>query len=145
MHECFYTPEGLANAMDIGMKEATYISSYVHTPPAGFGKIMSAVRPRLAVGYHIWPNPEYMNQTLHEVAKTYDGEYVQATDLTVINVTDKQIVVRDAVVSELALPTGTTKEYLEAFRSEVDANSKITEYLSSERWKGFKPPPLPER
>jgi hypothetical protein len=72
-----------------------------------------------------------MNQTLHEVAKTYDGEYVQATDLTVINVTDKQIVVRDAVVSELALPTGTTKEYLEAFRSEVDANSKITEYLSS--------------
>jgi ribonuclease Z len=145
VHECFYTPEGLANAMDIGMKEATYISSYVHTPPAGFGKIMSAVRPRLAVGYHIWPNPEYMNQTLHEVAKTYDGEYVQATDLTVINVTDKQIVVRDAVVSELALPTGTTKEYLEAFRSEVDANSKITEYLSSERWKGFKPPPLPER
>ena len=39
------------------MYEATYISNYVHTPPAGFGKIMSAVQPRLAVGYHIWPNP----------------------------------------------------------------------------------------
>ena len=35
--------------------------------------------------------------------------------------------------------------YLEAFRSKVDANSKISEYLSSERWKDFKPPPLPER
>jgi ribonuclease Z len=145
VHECFYTPEGLADAMDIGMKEATYISSYVHTPPAAFGKIMSAVKPRLAVGYHIWPNPEYMNQTLDEVARTYDGEYVQATDLTVINVTDKQIVVREAVVSELALPTGTTKEYLEAYRSKVDANTKITEFLSRQRWKGFKPPPLPEK
>jgi hypothetical protein len=85
-----------------------------------------------------------MNTVLEEVAKTYDGEYVQATDLTVINVTDKQVVIREAVVSELALPTGTTKGYLEAFRSKVDANSKISEYLSSERWKGFKPPPLPE-
>ena len=68
-----------------------------------------------------------------------------ATDLTVINVTDQQIVVREAVVSELALPTGNTKEYLEAYRSEVDENSKISEFLSGERWKGFKPPPIPEK
>ena len=98
----------------------------------------------IAVGYHIWSNPEYMNETLDAVGRTYDGEYVQATDLTVINVTDKQIVVREAIVSEVALPTGTTKEYLEAYRSEVDENSKISQFLSGERWKGFKPPPLPE-
>lgn len=145
VHECFFTPRSLAKAMDIGMYEATYISAYVHTPPEGFGKIMSAVRPRLAVGYHIWPNPEFFNEVLQTVGKTYDGPFVQATDLTVINVTDEDVVVRQAVVSEMALPTGTTQEYLEAYRSEVDANSKISEFLASGRWKGFQPPPLPER
>ena len=145
VHECFFTPRGLAKAMDINMYQATYISAYVHTPPAGFGKIMSAVKPRLAVGYHIWPNPEYFNEAVAEVRKTYDGPYTQATDLTVINVTDEQVLVREAVVSELALPTGTTPEYLKAYRSKVDANSKISEFLATERWKGFTPPPLPER
>jgi len=43
-----------------------------------------------------------------EVAKTSEGPDVQATDLTVINVTDQQVIVREAVVSELALPTRTT-------------------------------------
>jgi ribonuclease Z len=145
VHECFFTAEGLAKAMDIDPYQATYISNYVHTPPAGFGKIMSAVRPRLAVGYHIWPNPEYFNEAVAEVRKTYDGPYVQATDLTVINVTDDQVVVREAVVSELALPTGTTEGYLNAYRSKVDADSKISEFLSSGRWKGFTPRPLPDQ
>lgn len=144
VHECFFTPQGLAKAMDINMKEATYISSYVHTPPEGFGKIMSAVRPRLAVGYHIWPNPEYFNEVIEIVGKTYDGPFVQATDLTVINVTDEQIAVREAVVSELALPTGTTDGYLNAYRTKVDANSKISEFISSGRWEGYQAPPIPE-
>jgi hypothetical protein len=79
------------------------------------------------------------------VAKTYDGPYVQATDLTVINVTDEQVIVREAVVSELALPTGTTQAYLDAYRTPVDANTKITEFLSSQRWAGFTPAPLPKK
>jgi ribonuclease Z len=144
VHECFYDAEALAKAMDIDMYQATYISNYVHTPPAGFGKIMSQVKPRLAVGYHIWPNPEFYDQVIKEVARTYEGEFVQATDLTVINVTDEQVVVREAVVSELALPTGTTQGYLEAYRSKVDANTKISEFLANGRWEGFKPRPLPE-
>ena len=145
VHECFFTAESLAKAMDIAAYQATYISNYVHTPPAGFGKIMSAVKPRLAVGYHIWPNPEFFNETLREVQKTYDGPYVQATDLTVINVTDEQIVVREAVVTEMALPTGTTEGYRKAYCSKVDSDSKISAYLSSGRWPGFTPRPLPEK
>ncbi len=143
VHECFFPAEALAKAMDIHPYQATYITNYVHTPPAGFGKIMSAVQPRLAVGYHIWPNPEFFNQVLEGVRKTYDGPYVQATDLTVINVTDEQVVVREAVVSEMALPTGTSKGYLTAYRSQVDADSKISPFLAKERWQGFSPRPLP--
>lgn len=53
--------------------------------------------------------------------------------------------VREAVVSELALPTGTTKGYLEAYRSKVDANTKISESIDNGRWQGFKPRPLPDK
>ena len=144
IHECFFTARGLGKAMDIGISEATYITNYIHTPPAGFGKIMSAIKPRLAVGYHIWPNPEYFNEAVAEVAKTYDGPYVQATDLTVINVTDEQVIVREAVVSELALPTGTTQEYLDAYRTPIDDSAAISEFLQAGRWKGFTPKPLPK-
>ena len=35
--------------------------------------------------------------------------------------------------------------YLDAYRTPVDANSKISEFLSSQRWKGFKPAPMPEK
>jgi ribonuclease Z len=106
---------------------------------------MSAVKPRLAVGYHIWPNPEYFNEVIETVSRTYDGPFVQATDLTVINVTDDDIVVREAIVSEMALPTGTTEGYLKAYRSKVDADSKISQFIAGGRWEGFEPPPLPER
>jgi hypothetical protein len=80
-----------------------------------------------------------------EVAKTYDGPNVQATDLTVINVTDEQVIVREAVVSELALPTATTHAYFDAYRTLTDPNFKISDFLSSERWKGFTPAPMPEK
>ena len=68
-----------------------------------------------------------------------------ATDLTVVNVTGGQIVVREAVVTEMALPTGATEGYRKAYRSKVDESSKISEYLSSGRWPGFKPRALPEK
>ncbi len=141
----FLPPGDWARQWTSSLYEATYISNYVHTPPAGFGKIMSVVEPRLAVGYHIWPNPEYFNEAVAEVSKTYDGPYVQATDLTVINVTDEHVIVREAVVSELVLPTGTTQGYLDAYRTPTDANTKITEFLSSQRWEGFTPAPLPKK
>lgn len=53
--------------------------------------------------------------------------------------------VREAGVSELALPTGTTKGYIEASRSKVDANTKIAESIDNGRWQGFKPRPLPDK
>ena len=52
IHECFPTPEGLAAFNDWKMRPSTFVSSYIHTPPEGFGKIMSTIKPRLAVAYH---------------------------------------------------------------------------------------------
>ena len=54
VHECFFTPEQLQRLLDTPLVAAIQISAYIHTPPGAFGKIMSAVEPRHAIGYHAW-------------------------------------------------------------------------------------------
>jgi hypothetical protein len=49
IHECFYTPEGLANTLGWDLRQATFVSSCIHTPPSGFGKIMAG-------SSRVWPS-----------------------------------------------------------------------------------------
>ena len=49
VHECFMTPKQVQVVLDTPAAQATFISSYIHTPPAAFGKVMSDVKPRHAV------------------------------------------------------------------------------------------------
>ena len=75
IHECFYTPEGLASYLGFPPRQATYVSAYIHTPPAAFGKIMSTIKPRLAVGYHSILVPEMHQEIIDVVRTTYDANY----------------------------------------------------------------------
>ena len=81
IHECFYTPEGLASYLGFPLRQATIVSSYIHTPPAAFGKLMSEVKPRLAVAYHAILVPEMLQEIVETVSTTYDGPLVVASDL----------------------------------------------------------------
>jgi ribonuclease Z len=47
VHECFYTPEGLANAMDIGMKEATLRKDHERGKAAARGRLPHLAKPRV--------------------------------------------------------------------------------------------------
>jgi hypothetical protein len=76
----------------------------IHTEPQAFGKVMSAVKPRLAVGYHSVQSPENNAAIMDGVRKTYDGPLALARDLMVINVTKETIKVRMATVDEYVLP-----------------------------------------
>ena len=49
-HECFLPPKALAAYFGWDLGQATYVSTRIHTEPQAFGKVMSAVKPRLAVG-----------------------------------------------------------------------------------------------
>jgi ribonuclease Z len=49
-HECFLPPKPLAAYFGWDLGQATYVSTRIHTEPQAFGKVMSAVKPRLAVG-----------------------------------------------------------------------------------------------
>ncbi len=49
-HEAFLPPGALAKYFGWDLAQATWVSTRIHTEPQAFGKVMSAVKPRLAVG-----------------------------------------------------------------------------------------------
>ena len=141
IHECFPTPEGLAAFNDWKMRPATFVSSYIHTPPQGFGKVMSAVKPRMAVAFHTVLLPDIHQGMLEGIRKTYDGPLTIANDLMVWNVTKDTITMREAVFPDRVTPPSTTQAYQDAPRS---GEAKMSKYIMDGVWKGFTPPPLPK-
>jgi ribonuclease Z len=142
IHECIYTAEGMNDFYGWNnMKQATYVSSYIHTPPAAFGKIMSEVKPRMAVAYHFIQLPHLLQENIEAVRSTYDGPLSMAIDLTVYNVTKDNIVIRSAVTPELHYPSRPSKAYGTAERAEP---INMSDFPNSGKWKGYTPPPMPE-
>ena len=141
-HECFLPPKALAAYFGWDMGQATFVSTRVHSEPQAFGKVMSAVKPRLAVGYHSVQSPENNAAIMEGVRKTYDGPLALARDLMVINVTKETIKVRMATVDEYVLPPDVTQAYKEAPRSDEKHPS---EYIMNGKWKDYTPPPMPKK
>ena len=141
-HEAFLPPKALAKYFGWDLGQAMWVSTRIHTEPQAFGKVMSAVKPRLAVGYHSVQSPENNAAIMDGVRKTYDGPLALARDLMVINVTKETIKVRMAIVDEYVLPPDVTKEYKDAPRS---GTKKTSEYISGGKWKDYTPPPMPEK
>jgi len=140
IHEMFYTPKGLEQALGFPPRQAVIVSSYIHTPPSGFGKIMAQVKPRLAVGYHTIRQPELDLMMIDEVRKVYDGPLVIANDLMAWTVTKDSIVQREVVSAERVQAPPTTEGYKTAPRS---GEASYSEYIDAGKWEGYTPPPLP--
>ena len=140
IHECFYTPEGLERALGFPPRQATFVSSYIHTPPKAFGKIMSEIKPRLAVGYHSILVPDMLQDMTESIRTTYDGPLVIADDLMAWNISKDAIIQREVVSAERVQAPPTSMEYKKAKRS---GEATYGEFTASGKWKGFTPPPLP--
>jgi ribonuclease Z len=140
-HEAFLPPKALAAYFGWSLGQATFVSTRIHTEPQAFGKVMSAVKPRLAVGYHSVQSPANNAAIMDAVRSTYDGPLALARDLMVINVTKDNIKVRMAVVDDYVLPPNVTKNYITAPRSGQKHTSK---FIQGGKWKGYTPPPMPK-
>jgi ribonuclease Z len=146
VHECFFTPDQLQRLLETPRPAAVMISAYIHTTPDAFGKIMSAVKPRHAVGYHFWTFHDIYDEVLETVRTTYDGPLTLAEDMTVWNVTDEQIMVREAIVNDDVAPTGTTHAYRTAKREPPEvAKDWISPDINAGKWEGYTPPPIPKK
>lgn len=140
IHECFFTPEQWMKIAGFPYKQAYWATTIIHTPPEGFGKIMSEIKPRMAVAYHYWNHRDVEFEIYERVRQTYDGPLTMADDLTVLNVTKDHIEVREVTIDHEAWAQGTSTEWDTAPRGEP-ATGLMAEWLKSGEVKGFNPPP----
>lgn len=140
VHECFFTPEQWVEIAGFPYKQAYWVTSVIHTPPEGFGKLMSMVKPRLAVAYHYWNHRDIELAIYEGVRRTYDGPLAMAHDLTVINLKPDHIEVREVTFNHESWPQGTSKEWDTAPRGDP-ATGLMSEWLKKGELKGLNPPP----
>ena len=140
VHECFFTPEQWMKIAGFPYKLAYWVTSQIHTPPEGFGKLMSMVEPRMAVAYHYWNHRDIELEIFERVRTTYDGPLTMADDLTIFNVTKDHIEVREVTFNHEAWPMGTSEAWDTAPRGEP-ATGLSSDWLVEGKLEGINPPP----
>ncbi|MGI9533256.1 guanitoxin biosynthesis MBL fold metallo-hydrolase GntH [Lutimonas sp.] len=130
IHECFSPPSLLVQNQEWPPLDALNVATQVHTSPAMFGKVMSDMKPRLAVAYHFFNDFNTAPKILEEIQLTYDGPVSLATDYMVWNITKDDIKIRMSSINEDIWPLPSLTEKLPA-----DPNKKIgfSEFTSSGR------------
>ena len=110
VHECFLPPTLLVTKQGFAPMEALMVGTQGHTSPEQFGKVMSVVEPRLAIGYHFYNDFDTEPEVRERVRKTYNGPLDLAVDYMVWNVTKDNIRVRMSAIDEEIWPSPPIKE-----------------------------------
>ena len=121
-------------------QQAYWVTSRIHTPPEAFGKLMSMVKPRMAVAYHYWNHRDVEFEIFEGVRRTYDGPLAMSNDLSVFNVTPDHIEIREVTFNHESWPQGTSAAWDTAPRGEP-ATSLISKWLEEGKLEGMVPPP----
>lgn len=100
IHECFVAVPDLITKMRFTPESALQVGTQIHTAPEAFGKVMSAVKPRMAVAYHFFKDFDTTLAINERIRKTYDGPLSLAEDFMVWNITKDKLTTRMAVVEE---------------------------------------------
>ncbi len=105
IHESFLPATLLVTKQGFTPSEAVNVGTQAHTSPEQFGKVMSVVKPRMAVAYHFYNDFDTQPEVLQRIRKTYDGEVSLAIDYMVWNVTKEGIKTRMAAKDEDVWPS----------------------------------------
>ncbi|MGI9363735.1 MAG: guanitoxin biosynthesis MBL fold metallo-hydrolase GntH [Rhizobiaceae bacterium] len=100
IHECFVAVPELISKMRFTPEQALQVGTQIHTAPEAFGKVMSTIKPRMAVAYHFFNDFDTATSIYERIRSTYDGPLSLAQDFMVWNVTKEDIRVRMAVTEE---------------------------------------------
>ena len=91
-------------------QSALVVGTQIHTAPEAFGKVMSRIKPRMAVAYHFFNDFDTSAGINDRIRSTYDGPLSLAVDYMVWNITQDDIRVRMAVVDEDVWPPPATEK-----------------------------------
>jgi ribonuclease Z len=80
IHECFMTAPDLVKYYGQSPRTALGVGTQIHTSPQAFGKVMSTIKPRHAIGYHFFDEEGTRYGIYDGVRETYDGPLSLAVD-----------------------------------------------------------------
>jgi ribonuclease Z len=133
IHETFLTPEALVKLYGQSPQQALAVGTQIHTSPQAFGKVMSTIKPRHAIGYHFFNDENTRYGVYDGVRQTYDGPLSLATDNMVWNITKDKINIRMTVSPDAAWAVaGPTKPPKPPARGTVP--DPISDYIKAGRW-----------
>jgi len=112
IHECFIAVPDMIEKFQFTPQSALSVGTQIHTAPEAFGKMMSIVKPRMAVAYHFFKDFDTTGPIYDRIRTTYDGELSLAEDYMVWNITKDDIRVRMAIVNEDVWPPPATEKPL---------------------------------
>ncbi len=110
IHECFVTVPDMISKFKFTPQGALSVATQIHTSPEAFGKVMSRIKPRMAVAYHFFKDFDTTAGIYDGVRTTYDGPLSLAEDYMVWNITRDDIRVRMAVYDEDVWPPEATEK-----------------------------------
>ncbi|MHC5184739.1 MAG: hypothetical protein ACYSPI_10760, partial [Planctomycetota bacterium] len=144
VHECFVAVPDLVRKMGFTPEQALVVGTQIHTAPEAFGKIMTEIKPRMAVAYHFFKDFDTTSEINDRIRTTYEGPLSLAEDFMVWNITKDGIKVRMAAVEEATwapplvnkpeLPQkGDREKYSNEMSVPVDA-MVYSEFIKEGRW-----------
>ncbi len=141
IHECFTAVPDLVAKMGFTPESALRVGTQVHTAPEAFGKVMSAVTPRMAVAYHFFKDFDTTASVNNRIRTTYDGPLSLAEDFMVWNITKDDLRTRMAVVEEHTWAPPWTMAANPPSQSDTDAFSErlgwklpFSEFIAGGKW-----------
>ncbi len=109
IHECFVSVPQMIDKFQFTPQTALVVGTQIHTAPEAFGKMMSIIKPRMAVAYHFFKDFDTTGAIYEGIRDTYDGPLSLAEDYMVWNITKDDIRVRMAIVDEDVWPPPATE------------------------------------
>jgi len=108
IHECFIAVPDMIAKFKFSPQSALAVGTQIHTSPEAFGKVMSRIKPRMAVAYHFFKDFDTTAAIYDGIRTTYDGPLSLAEDYMVWNITKDDIRVRLAIIDEDIWPPPAT-------------------------------------
>jgi ribonuclease Z len=134
IHETFLTPPDLVRLYGQSPGQAIAVGTQIHTSPQAFGKVMSTIKPRHAVGYHFFNEQSTHDDILRGVLQTYTGPLSLAVDNMVWNITKDEITERMVVSPDQAWAVnGPNKPPKPPAKGTV--SDPISDFIKAGRWK----------
>jgi len=133
IHEVFLTPEDLVKLYGQSPGQALGVGTQIHTSPQAFGKVMSTVKPRHAIGYHFFNDENTRYDVFEGVRQTYDGPLSLATDNMVWNITKDKINVRMTVSPDHAWSVAGPTAPPKPSAKDTDPDP-ISDFIKAGRW-----------